>query len=393
MAEVEHLTFKIDCEWACNLVRQRVYYEGVEFTEGLNLLKAMFQSLTDEDALCILTGTKKLVGINCGELVSDNKAKDYYDYVARKEEKARKDAIALDINVHPLNYIDPFATVWSPKKFEVLAREHGEFINVYELSEWLQQPPADTDTLFNGGMYPIHNEMHTFLIQSQDDKEKFFKQLYDFWNEQLKNKSFSKEDRKKIRFRQKNYEFWAEKNSKSLKQKTDEILEREGVKATKTSKRSSKRSASKQGGKRDKRPNWVIRDDNTYNLCEGSEAFYQRHAEYIPLDEGVFYDYGLIAPNGDFYACTFASHESAAVALARQFGYIQKDPDGHICIEDRLDIKDLLYERGWVYVNSGGNGVRTFYSKWGDIEDMPQRIMDTAYDYVVWERNKREEKE
>lgn len=55
----ETITFKVDSEWLCNFVRQRVFYEGVEFARGLELLKASFSGLDDETALAILTGTKR----------------------------------------------------------------------------------------------------------------------------------------------------------------------------------------------------------------------------------------------------------------------------------------------------------------------------------------------
>lgn len=41
--------------------------------------------------------------------------------------------------------------------------------------------------------------------------------------------------------------------------------------------------------------------------------------------------------------------------------------------------------KGWVFVKTNGYGGRVpFYSKWGELEDMPQRVMDTAYNYLVW---------
>ena len=111
------LSFKVDSEWLCNFIRTRVYYEGVPFLEGLKLLKESFKGIEDSDALAILTGTKIIHGINGGELVEDNKLQDYLNYLKRQQDKGKQFELETDIQLHPLNYIDPFAAEYSYKKF------------------------------------------------------------------------------------------------------------------------------------------------------------------------------------------------------------------------------------------------------------------------------------
>ena len=72
------------------------------------------------------------------------------------------------------------------------------------------------------------------------------------------------------------------------------------------------------------------------------------------------------------------------MVLCEQLGYV-KEKKGWVSLDLQDEAKDLLYDKGWVFVKTNGYGGRVpFYSKWGELEDMPQRVMDTAYDYLVW---------
>lgn len=378
----EQLQFKIDTEWLCNFVRQRVWYEGLSYTDGLKTLVECLNGLSEEIADDILKGKKKLVGINEGELVDDNKFAEYKRYLERKEKSRAKKELEDHILLYPFNYIDPFATKWSVKEFKERYQEKGTVPTIHEVREWFLQPPADIDKLFEGGLYPLIHGFPSFIIDSDEARERYYEDLYQYWKNQLsENEIFTPGEITQIELRQRTYLRY--KNRETADQKVERLLRENQIGEI------QKNEELKQAF--EKLPNWVIKEGNTYNLCEGSEAFYQRKAKFIPLEPGIFHEYGLIAPNGDFYACTFASHRRAAIVLAIQLGYIEKDEDGFISMEDEDKAKDLLYERGWVYVNSGGHGIGTFQSKWGNdkIEDFPKRIMDTAYDFIVWERNQR----
>ena len=148
----EELTFKIDCEWLCNFVRQRVYWEGMDFQWGLDTLKTSFGDvLSEEDCFAILTGTKKIVGINSGELVNDDKLGNYLNYIKRDEKKRKQQQLEEHITIHPLDYVDPFATLWSYKKLKLQAQRGGYLPSLHECREWFCQPPMDDDQLFDGG--------------------------------------------------------------------------------------------------------------------------------------------------------------------------------------------------------------------------------------------------
>ncbi|MCM1322984.1 MAG: hypothetical protein NC218_02260 [Acetobacter sp.] len=386
---MEELAFKIDCEWLCDFVRQRVYHEGQSFEWGIQTLLASFNgAITEEIAFQILTGVKKVVGVNEGILQDDDKLKDYLDYVKRKEKAERQAKVDQHVLSHPLNYVDPFATVYSVKAFKKI-HEHDEYpVTMRELKEYFLQPPANDDLLFDGGLYSL--KLATSIVEDTDrDKFSFYDALYSYWQKQLEREDYYYEpkDKEKIRQRQRSYEFWLQKRT------TRDITSLLSKKGEEEARILSDREY--EDKRREEYPHWVIRDDNTYNLCEGSESYYQRLSRYVPCDEGVFYRYGLIAPNGDFYACTFASHETAATILCVQNGYFGKPPQDMdeetwcrtMLLDARSVAKETLYDRGWVFVNSAFGFGGTFYSKWGELENMPQKQMDTAFDWDIWCRN------
>lgn len=384
----EELTFKIDCEWLCNFVRQRVYWEGMDFQWGLDTLKTSFGDvLSEEDCFAILTGTKKIVGINSGELVNDDKLGNYLNYIKRDEKKRKQQQLEEHITIHPLDYVDPFATLWSYKKLKLQAQREGYLPSLHECREWFCQPPMDDDQLFDGGMYSL--KLATSIVSTDDDKDKFYRQLYDYWKDELKSDIYSDKDKDRIKQRNRSYELWYEKRTGKKFSEIAELVKSSTTVAVLSDEEIEER-------RREKAPHWVIRDDHTYNLCEGSESHYQRQAKFVPLDEGQFHEYGIIAPSGDFYACTFASHESAAVILCCQFGYFGERPKDFKSDEEwlsecsflyRSEAKDMLYDRGFVFVNSAYGFGGTFYSKYGELENMPQKVMNTAYDYEIWRRN------
>lgn len=353
----EQLTFKIDCEWLCNFVRQRVYWEGMSFQWGLETLQASFgNAITEEQAFSILTGVKKIVGINGGDFVDDDKLKDYLEYIKRRDKAELRAKLDEHISLNPLNYLDIFATTWSVKEFKRQMDECKLGVIMRDLRKWFCQPPADNDELFDGGLYSL--QLATSVVVTEEDKFRFYEQLYDYWQKRLEQSHWTQEERKKIVLRQKSYTTWFEKKTgKKFRSSTDSKKQVTVLSDEEIEKR-----------EREKLPHWVVTSEKTFNLCRGSESYYQAQAKYVPTEEGVFFDYGLISPTGDFYACTFASHETAATLLCVQLGYygklspktvesietserdIQGKKMAYLCSDLREESKDLLYDRGGGYL-------------------------------------------
>lgn len=128
---------------------------------------------------------------------------------------------------------------------------------------------------------------------------------------------------------------------------------------------------------------WVVQDDGTYNMVNSVEAYYQSHGKLVPCDEGCFASYGIISPEGDFYACGCADHAHAAFVICKQLGYINTE---EFFDDDEYRMKDLLYNLGWCYVNTCGHEWEQFYHKW-DEEEIPQKMLDTMFDWKKWIEN------
>ena len=359
------LSFKVDSEWLCNFIRTRVYYEGVPFLEGLKLLKESFKGIEDSDALAILTGTKIIHGINGGELVEDNKLQDYLNYLKRQQDKGKQFELETDIQLHPLNYIDPFAAEYSYKKFKDKCSRRGIEPNYAECEEWFCDLSTADDYLFQGGMYSVSTEF-TKEIVTDGTKEEFYEYLYDYWQNRLEeDSSLTEADKQRIRLRQRSYELYKKKREdvRTIEEKYAEY------KASKDSIRAEEALSEE-----------VI--DGTYTLpdCLKKE---QRTAKYIPLEEGIYSRYGIITPKGEFYACIFGNHKYAAAVVCLQKKYLSFDIDE---IEKWDEAKDLLYDRGYVFVNT--IGADTFFSKYASIEDMPQTLMNACYDWIILDRQR-----
>lgn len=374
----EVLFFKFDCEWLCNFVRQRVYWEGMPFSDGIAVLKDTF-GVDDDVALSILTGTKKIVGINEGELVDDDKHEDYLQYVARTEKATAFSKLEKDVDLHPYNYLDPFATRWSYKEFEEKRKENPSYA---DLVRYFGKEPA-IGTATDGGLYSIDADflwklgIKKKITSSHADKDMFYTKLWEYWNKRLKDGSLDAIDETFVKRRQRVYQAYKSSKDRGFENLVWVV-------------------------NREQHPSWVIKEDNTYDFCKSTEVGgYLSHAKYVSCDQRVFTEYGIISPTGDFYACDFAGHESAAVVLCYQNGYFGKEAISDVkdnpilfllCGEDsdgkefRYKAKDLLYDHGWIFVNSAYGYGGDFYSKWDNLEDMPQRAMNTAYDYIIWKR-------
>ncbi len=363
---VETLSFQMDCEWLCDFIRNRIFYEGKSFSWGVETLEESF-GISEEIATEIITGTKTVQGINEGELVDCNKTKEYLEYMQREESNKVKAELELELNLHPIKYVDPFATCYSYKHMKEQIEYYDAPGDIKHLREYFQKEPANSDWLFQGGLYSISLQFVDKKIQTVDDTEAFWKRLYDYWNNELTRNAYcyTSKDITQIKLRQKSYELHLKKEeakTKFTKDQIDKVV-------------------------KELAPDKLLNDKKEYTLCDGGEFYYQRKGEYKPLEKGVFHTYGLISPDGDFYSCDFASHHIAAYAICIKNKWIDgTEEDGDPFEQLGHKAKDLLYDKGWVFVRT--NGADMFYSKWDEIENMPQRQMDTAYDYVIWDREK-----
>lgn len=351
----EKLTFRVDTGWFTDFVRNRVYYEGVPFDEGVKLITSCLSGVSEGLAISVLNGTKRFQGVNTAEVVDDNSTAEYLKYLQWLDQISKLNSAELDLSTNPLKYLDPFTTVRSISKYKEKCDSKDEAPSLYTMRKWFQEF-CPNDELFEGGLYSVSTKFAKRPIRTEKDESDFYEDLYDYWNKKLGDGGLSEEDEKKIKLRQRKYELYKEKKEKGSPS-TEELLEE----------------------LKDKKGNELKPDEfyelNSYKL---STVYKEDNSKYMPMPEGEFTRYGLISPNGDFYSCDFGSHASAALYLCNQLSLLKTD--------DIDKAKDELYHRGWVFVYSGGNSYEPFFSKWGSKpEDFPKKQFDTAYGYIIWE--------
>lgn len=368
--EREQLTFRIDTSWLTDFIRKRVYYEGVDFSEGVNLIMECLPGVDKATAIAVLSGTKRFQGINEAEVVDDDATDEYLKYLGRIEKNSKTALAEIDICANPLKYLDPFATVRSISKYREECDSKDEPPTLYSMRKWFQEF-CPNDELFEGGVYSASLRFVEKPIRTEEDQEEFYDYLYGYWNRRLEGygEELSEEDKKRIQLRQRKYELYREKKEKGLPS-IEELLE------------SYKRRAEPR----------VPSDEAFYTVsCGDIYNYTEKNPTYLPMPEGQFTRYGLIAPNGDFYSCEFGAHAAAAIYLCEQLRLSPNDvPTEERVMFDIDKAKDELYDRGWIFIYSGGNAQEAFFSKWGAIpENFPKKQFDTAYGYLIWEKEQR----
>lgn len=362
------INFSIDCEWLCNFVRDKVYYEGLDYSKGIDLLKESF-GINDEISDDILRGKKVIRGINEGELVDDDKYSDYQAYLKRQEEKAAKLAIQNDMIIHPLNYVDPFATYYSYWEFErKLGNSNCAIADVIDFFEYHENKLTGeindlSHTFLRGGCYGLELEEYFFknhIIRGPvGSKFEFWDSLFDFFEKLLEEGSWlTKEDKIEIMRRQENHRAWKRAQYRKLNETLDEKIE------PYINKIESEEKSKVQ-----------------IDFVTGTE--WAGEVYYVPTNK--LSEYGIISPEGEFYACDFAAHKSAAylIAISKKLKGINQDPDFDEFLGGQDDAKDLLFKLGYTFVNTIGRC--GLWNKWDmDYEEMPQKAIDTCFDWQLW---------
>lgn len=374
--------FGIDCEWLCNFIRDRVYHEGLEYSKGVELLKNSFE-LSQELCDDILRGRKVIKGINEGELVEDDKYPVYLEYIKKQEERAARLALENDILIHPLNYVDPFATkysFWGFDKMQSAKKDINErpctvqdVLDFFEYhKDFLTGAVNDlSDRYLRGGCYGIENPDYLFdnhIVNGPvKSRNEFWDALFVFFEKLLEEDTWlPKESRDEIIMRQESHRAWR----RAQYRKSDEYLD-DLIKFYK---------------EKDKKPKgWDTKVQLDY--IDGSEHL--SGVYYVPSDKLMAY--GIISPDGDFYACDFAAHKPASFLIAKQKGLIKEDDLE--AVEDELDnwgrSKEALFNAGYTFVNTIGHP--GLMNKWYmDLDQMPQKAIDKCFDWQLW--NKEENK-
>lgn len=129
----------INGEEICKLVRDLFWVENLEYEECEKILIECLDNLNislQEKQLIIqdiIEGRRKLVGTNVFSLIDDNSnVRLISSKLKKNEENDMVNQIRLDMISNPYNYIDPFSTVKSIKRFDEIKSVNCDFNEIYK---------------------------------------------------------------------------------------------------------------------------------------------------------------------------------------------------------------------------------------------------------------------
>ncbi|WP_373261979.1 hypothetical protein [Hungatella hathewayi] len=324
---MEELYFKVEGEFICDLARTMFWDDDRPYDACEELLLSCLGtdeiSLDEKKVIAqeILEGKKKLIGINCFELVDDNEnIRPITNKIKQLQDKLELKRIKEHMELNPLLYVDPYSTVKSLKA----AKEYKQ-ISTYEdayryfcFSE-LDFEYVDYQSETMCGLWLL-NEPE--LVLKANEKAKDYDDD-DFWNriyEYIKDRGGS--------FRERNERYLG--NLRIKESKRTEILRME---------KEAKRLAKESFGSLKDRTQSEAESENEYKKDIDSMT-YDDYANYLremePLD--IEYDVrpdditnfeGLIDQNGNFYSCSFGGHNLKAYNILRTYW-------------DKFDFKKLI---------------------------------------------------
>ena len=378
MNERESIGFRVDCEWVCNFVRQRYWYEGMGYDWAMKTLIASFCipenliPIYKKEFHLILTGSKKLVGINSGELVDDNKEEEYAKFLERETTRINKLQLEMDIQKNPMKYTDRFSLreiyddVLEEKGIR-LFRELYFTEDEFDIKKFLVKNRDDgfdmTRSFCLGGYWPIQYGI-----------------VYDL----IDHKIESAED--EIEYQEKLDKFILNIREKWIKDEHLDIFDFFGHEAALYNgleRMEVLRELSRRQKLRDRilakdKKTRIEEDDEERKPFDGSRDFckYVLENEKLKPDD-LIAPLGLISPDGDWYSCTFASHESLAHAICHQKGMTDE--------MTWLGCLSKLFELGWIAIRNvtlSGPYV-DFGEKYDSEDDLPQSMLNTLYDWKL----------
>lgn len=130
---MEELYFKVEGEFICDLARTMFWDDDRPYEACEELLLSCLGtdeiSLDEKKGIAqdILEGKKKLIGINCFDLVDDNEnVRPITNKIKQLQDKLQLKRIKEHMELNPLLYVDPYSTVKSLRA----AREYKQISNI-----------------------------------------------------------------------------------------------------------------------------------------------------------------------------------------------------------------------------------------------------------------------
>ena len=340
MGEAQVVHFSFDGGWITDLARTWFWDENKPYETCeellLNSLCTDAISLDERKAIAceIIEGRKKLVGVNTFSLEDDNEnVRPIYLKLNEVRRKLDIEKIESDMFSNAIKYVDPWATVKSIR----VAKESGshnsvyrsEVRNRYECENYFRYSDEDIDittgvpyvgsdvmdnvkNLENGGLWLLDEPEIVYDIVgdniSEVGKEEFWDKVYDL----VKDNDFLK---------RRNNRYLAYKRMKD-RTEGSEVIE---WKSISDSQECPSRKL-EQIKFLENRLSSIVGNDDTkdiqkFELEMSLDVLKECNVEtdkdllyYMKPDDYIKWE-GLVAPNGDFFSCSFGGHNVKAYNL------------------------------------------------------------------------------
>lgn len=346
---METLQWKVDGEFICDIARTWFWDENKPYEKCEELLLCVL--VTDELSLDekkkiaqdILEGRKKLIGINEFELVDDNQlVRPISEKLYQLNNKILALEIEKDMEINPLNYVDPYSTVRSIEELD------SDFYSYKTLYEYFCYSELDFD--------------HKNDLSKKRPYTKCGLWLFD--NSKMISKVYGK--KAPMVGTQEADEFWKKIYEDIKSSNKSEFIERNEKYLASLRIKEEKRGLENNTYLNNK----VYMNDNVdferpLELDPVSYAKYLMNLEpgdvdYIVLPDNMEKFEGLIDKNGSFYSCSFGGHNIKAFHIIttnyKDFGFSSRREALEVLRADKA--LDNLVEHGWIatrYLPSIGN--------------------------------------
>lgn len=365
------LNWSICGEFICDLARTWFWHENKTYEKAEELLLTALGtdeiSLNEKKVIVrdILEGKKKLIGTNTFELVEDNeRVRPIQEKVTELQGNLLEAEIERDMELYPMNYIDPYATI-KPIESAKAGKAHS-YQDVYDYFCFSDRDYLKKNDLTKGypdtqcGLWLLNRCNAKKLIArcygkiapafATAEADAFWETIY----EQIKGKE-------EPGFKKRNQRYLATKRMQKTPTKTEQKRQQG---------KSSEKSIS------DMAPEEFIL--HIINRRPGS-----LDVRVIPDDMEKFE--GLIRPDGAFFSCEFGGHNAKAfyyiAAYYKEFGFTSRNEVYEKVPMDQA--LDNLIDAGWIatrYLPSMGN----YISAKQDICFKPTKEQkDTAWNAIV----------
>lgn len=324
---MEKLYFKVEGEFVCELARTMFWDDNRPYEASEELLLSCLGTseitMAEKKQIVqsIIEGRKKLVGVNCFDLIDDGEnVRPITLKITKLQEKLDLKQIEEDMSIHPLLYVDPYSTVKSIRA----AEDHYTILSYDDAYNYFCFNEFDYHRLDEFPAYQSETMCGLWLLQEPDlvmrankgprayHDETFWERIY----EQIKTRKGSFTERNErylgsLRIKE------SRRSERLAREKESEQLASDCVEQILNSNKNSQ-------------------EDLIDKMSYGEYAAYLKEEEPGRLDYNVNPDdinkfEGLIDKNGDFYSCEFGGHNIKAY---------------HIMITywDQFDFKELIGE-------------------------------------------------